>query len=462
MPQSSTRRSDWPRAPGCGIFRALGAIFAPMTSQPQPQLALLSNGVRVATIEMPHMQSVSIGFWTGTGSRHESAAQSGIAHFIEHLLFKGTPTRSSEEISRQIERLGGSIDAFTTEDHTAYQVKGPAEQMEPLIDVLADLYQHPRFDPDDLENERNVIREEIAMVRDQPSQWLEDLTSAAAWPGHPLGRAITGTEETLGDIDRSAVIAFHRAAYTAPQTVVTVAGRVTHDEVMALLAPRLANLPTGTPMEADVAPPKSAGFAFARRDDLEQAHLAVGFHACGRHEEGRFAQKLLNVLLGENMSSRLFQELREREGLCYEVQSDIMAFEDTGLLHVYVALDPSQVGRALTTLRRVLAEFAESPPGIQELEEAKSYLIGQSRIALENTASQMMWAGECLLSFGKVIDPEQVHQRLTAVTPAEIQEIAGRLFRADRLVTAAVGPKGMEKTLRAWHEAFEPGAVGNR
>ena len=424
-------------------------------SQPTPQLTTLPNGVRVATIEMPHMQSVSIGFWTGTGSRHESAGQNGIAHFIEHLLFKGTPTRSSEEISRQVERLGGSIDAFTTEDHTAYQVKGPAEQLEPLLDVLADLYQHPRFDPDDLENERNVIREEIAMVRDQPSQWLEDLTSAAAWPGHPLGRAITGTEETLSSLDRAASEAFHRSAYTARQTVVTVAGRVTHSDVLALLVPRLADLPDGPVLVAEPAPPVASGFAFARRDDLEQAHLAVGFHACGRHDEARYAQKLLNVLLGENMSSRLFQELREREGLCYEIQSDIMGFEDTGLLHVYVALDPGEVSKALATLRRVLAEFVGQPPADRDLDEAKSYLIGQSRIALENTASQMMWAGECLLSFGEVIDPETVHRRLSAVTPDEIREMAERIFRGDRLVTAAVGPRSMEKALRAWHDGFD-------
>jgi predicted Zn-dependent peptidase len=425
--------------------------------QPTPQLATLPNGVRVATVEMPYMQSVSIGFWTGTGSRHESAGQNGIAHFIEHLLFKGTPSRSSEEISRHVERLGGSIDAFTTEDHTAYQVKGPAEQLEPLLDVLADLYQRPRFDPEDLENERNVIREEIAMVRDQPSQWLEDLTSAAAWPGHPLGRAITGTEETLASLDRATAIAFHRAAYTARQTVVTVAGRVTHAGVLALLAPRLADLPAGPALVAEPAPAPAPGFAFARRDDLEQAHLAVGFHACGRHDEARYAQKLLNVLLGENMSSRLFQELREREGLCYEIQSDIMAFEDTGLLHVYVALDPAEVSRALATLRRVLGEFTAQPPAGRDLDEAKSYLIGQSRIALENTASQMMWAGECLLSFGEVIDPETVHQRLEAVTAEEIRAMARQTFRADRLVTAAVGPRSMEKALRAWHDGLDLG-----
>ncbi|MCB1229075.1 MAG: insulinase family protein [Verrucomicrobiae bacterium] len=414
-------------------------------------LTTLPSGVRVATIEMPHMQSASIGFWTGTGSRQETAENNGVAHFIEHLLFKGTENRSGEDISRQIERLGASIDAFTTEDHTAYQVKGPAEQLEPLLDVMVDMFQHPRFEPDDLENERNVIHEEIAMVRDQPSQWLEDLTSAAAWPDHPLGRPITGTSESLDRIDRQAVLDFYHSAYSASQTVITVAGRVEHAQVIDQLQRFLGDLKAAPSLPTETGTAAGRGFEFASRDDLEQAHLAVGFHACGRHDETRYAQKLLNVMLGENMSSRLFQELREREGLCYEIQSDLMSFEETGLLHIYVALDPDQLPRALDQLHRVLRGFVEKAPSVQELDEAKSYVIGQSRIALENTAAQMSWAGECLLSFDTVIDPETVHRRLSAVVPDEIQALAERLFRAELLVTAAVGPGRVEPILCDWH-----------
>lgn len=419
------------------------------------QLSTLSNGVRVATTEMPHMQSVAIGFWTATGSRHEPDDRGGVAHFIEHLLFKGTPERSAEEISRQIERLGGSIDAFTTEDHTAYQVKGPADQLEPLLDVLCDFYQHPVFDPADLENERNVIHEEIAMVHDQPGQWLDDLTSAAAWPDHPLGRPITGTSSSLDRLGREAVTEFFKASYTPERTVVSVAGRVSHAEVLSLLEARLVDLPTGDSLPDRGAPQAVAGFAFGAREDLEQAHLAVGFHGRGRHHEERYAQKLLNVLLGENMSSRLFQELREREALCYEIQSDVMAFEDVGLLHVYVALDPAEVEQVLPLLRRILAGFVAEPPTERELDEAKSYVIGQSRIAFENTATQMMWAGECLLSFDELIDPETVHQRIEAVAPAEIQALARQLFHREGLVLAAVGPTSIRPALEAWRAGFE-------
>ena len=419
------------------------------------QLSTLSSGVRVATTEMPHMESVAIGFWSSVGSRHEPEEWAGVAHFIEHLLFKGTPDRTAEEISRQIESLGASIDAFTTEDHTAYQVKGPADRLEPLLDVLCDFFQHPVFAPADLENERSVILEEIAMVRDQPGQWLEDLTSAAAWPDHPLGRPITGTSESLKRLDGETVRSFFRAAYLADRSLVTVAGRVSHEEVLALLEERMVDLPSEQPLP-DLGSPKPAnGLGFGTREDLEQAHLAIGFHGCGRHDEDRYAQKLLNVMLGENMSSRLFQELREREALCYEIQSDLMTFEDVGLLHVYVALDPAEMGRALGILRKILRDFAEEPPTEAELEEAKSYLIGQSRIALENTSAQMMWAGECLLSFDRIIDPESVHQRLAKVAPEEIQALAEQLFRRERLVVAAVGPSAIRSDLEAWQEGFD-------
>lgn len=418
------------------------------------QLATLPNGVRIATVEMPHMESVSIGFWTGVGTRHETVENNGVAHFLEHLLFKGTATRSAEAISRQVERVGGSIDAFTSEDHTAYQVKGPADRLDPLLEVLADLYQHPRLDPADIDLERNVIREEIAMVRDQPAQWLEDLSSGAAWPGHPLGFPITGTVKSLGRIDREAAASFHHSAYTTSQTVVSVAGRIVHSEVLDRLSPLLADMASGPALDAVTAPPPAPGFAFARRDDLEQAHLSIAFHGCGRHDESRYAQKLLNVLLGENSSSRLFQEVRERAGLCYEISSDIMAFEDTGLISIYVALDPGEIARALRTVRSIVDSFSKVDPPESDLDEAKSYLIGQSCIALENTAAQMMWAGECLLSFNEVIDPEVVHRRLASVGPAEIRDLAKKLFVPGRLVITGIGPGKMERQMREWSAGF--------
>ncbi|MCB1236654.1 MAG: insulinase family protein [Verrucomicrobiae bacterium] len=423
-----------------------------MTSQ--THTTRLGNGVRVATVEMPHMQSAAVGFWTGTGSRHERDEENGVAHFIEHLLFKGTARRSAETISREIERLGATLDAFTSEEQTCYHARGPAEKLEPMLETIADFFQHPRFDPGDIDNERGVIREEIAMGRDLPAQQLEDLTSAAAWPDHPLGRPITGTPESLRRLDESVVRRFHRAAYQGSQTVVSVAGRVTHDAVVRLIEREFAAFPAGAPMVAEPAPSPRPGFAFEAREDVEQVHLDIGFHGCHRHDPERYAEKLLNVLLGENMSSRLFQELREREGICYEVQSDTMTFDDAGFLHLYVALAPENLPATLASVGRILGDFRERPPAGAELEEAKAYLIGQSRVALENTVSEMMWAGETLLAHDEVLDPEIVHARIEAVTPPAVRAIAGRLFRPDNLVVSAVGSKKCRPVLEDWRAVF--------
>ena len=418
------------------------------------QTTRLPNQVTLAATPMPHMHSVAIGLWTGLGSRHESAHTSGAAHFIEHLLFKGTPSRDAATIAREIERIGGSVNAFTSEDHTCYYVSGPAERTEDLCDVLCDMYSHPLMQADDVDLERDVIKEEIAMVRDQPSQWLEDLLSEAAWGiDHPLGRTITGTSETLDAIHRDTLLAVHGAGYVGSQTVATVAGRIESDKAFDILSTRLADLPPGQTTVMAPAPGPGAPSRI-EIDDIEQAHLAIGFHAAGRHDESRYALKLLNVILGENMSSLLFQKLREQEAVCYSVQSDVMTFDDTGLLHIYAAVDPKNLDRTLAVTTATLADLIATNIDEATVEDAKTYVIGQSRIALESTSSQMMWAGESLLSYDKVRDPEVSHERIAAVTADEMRTLAATLFRPENLVLAAVTPKECVRPLETWHEKF--------
>lgn len=400
------------------------------------------------------MHSVAIGLWTGLGSRHECAQTSGAAHFIEHLLFKGTPSRDAATIAREIERIGGSVNAFTSEDHTCYYVTGPAERTEHLCDVLCDMYSHPLIQANDVDLERDVIKEEIAMVRDQPSQWLEDLLSEAAWGNdHPLGRTITGTPETLDGMNRDTLLAAHATGYVGAQTVATVAGRIENHAALDILSQRLADLPAGQPTA--MAPAPSPGCpSRIEVDDIEQAHLAIGFHSAGRHDESRYALKLLNVILGENMSSLLFQKLREQEAVCYSVQSDVMTFDDTGLLHIYAAVDPKNLDRTLTVTTETLADLIATDIDETTVEDAKTYVIGQSRIALESTSSQMMWAGESLLSYGRVRDPEISHDRIAAVTAEEMRTIAATLFTPENLVLAAVTPKQCVAPLETWSEKF--------
>jgi predicted Zn-dependent peptidase len=424
----------------------------------ESRIHLLPQGMKLVTVRMPHMASVAFGIWNRVGSRHEQPEEHGMAHLVEHLLFKGTPSRSAEEISRQIEGLGASIDAFTVEDHTAYHAKGPADQFEKLLEVMADFYLNPLFDANDLESEKQVIGEEIAMVRDQPSQLLEDLSSEAAWgPNHPLGRSITGTNESLARLRRNDVLSFFQRSYHAQTTTFSVAGQLEHDAVAELVSRHFAGLPDRPVPSFLAAEPAVDRHRFQGDEELEQCHFTLSFAGLDRQHPDRFALKLLNVILGENMSSRLFQEVRERKGLCYDIQSDIVTFSDGGLVQIYLALGPNHLAEALASIGEVLEGLRTAPVSTRELAEAKSYVIGQSRIALENTSSQMMWAGECLLFFRDWFDPEHAHQAILNVTAAHILEVARRLFSKDTLSTALVGSQRCHDILLDWvHGAGAP------
>ncbi len=412
----------------------------------------LGNGLRLATVSMPHMASVAMGFWTDVGSRHERLEEHGMAHFVEHLLFKGTPTRNAEDISRQIEGIGASIDGFTVEDHTCYHTRAPADRFEQLIDVMADFYQNPVFDPKEIESERKVIREEIAMVKDLPSQYVEDLISEAAWgEDHPLGRSITGTVESINQFTRDDVFSFFNRAYTARHTVISVAGKIDHDKVATAVQERMKSLRPGTEISFESAPSKKQfGHVFGEIPSREQAHVALAFRSADRYDPARYAQKILNVILGENMSSRLFQVIREQKGLCYEIQSDGVAFSDAGLMQIYLALDPDNLEETLRSISGIVKNLCEKPVSESELEQAKSYISGQSRISLESTGSQMMWAGECLLTFDDWIDPERVLEKLNAVTVEDIREAARAIFQSGTLSTALAGSYDANSVLCDW------------
>lgn len=432
---------------------------------PPCQLVTLPSGLRLVTVEMPHMESASVGYWAPMGSRHEPSRINGIAHFIEHLVFKGTQRRTSEQISREIERLGATIDAFTSEDHTCFHAKGPAERTGVMLEVIADMVGDPLFADPDISNEREVIRDEISMVRDQPSQWLDDLLSAAAWGDHPLGRPITGTESSLDAIRREDLVAFHQQAYAPELGIVAVAGNVRHEAVRDLVAHAWAGLPPRTagssregllpvmpPFPAPAAGPKPS-FGFSE-DDCGQAHVGIGFRMPGRLDPGRHAVKVLNVLLGENMSSRLFQALREQEGLCYQIQSDLMAFEEAGMLQVFFATDPKHLPRVLKRLGEVLTGLREEGPTEVEVVEALGSLVGQTRIALETTGAQMSWAAETLLGYGECIPPARALTELATVSLAETREAAARILVPEGMSLAAVGPPRARKPLEDWLADF--------
>tara|TARA_R110002096_G_scaffold292704_5_gene487152 strand:- start:63 stop:1340 length:1278 start_codon:yes stop_codon:yes gene_type:complete len=418
------------------------------------KLLQLENGLRLATVAMPHMASVSVGLWANVGSRHETASDHGMAHLVEHMLFKGTPTRSAEEVSRQIEGLGSSIDGFTVEDHTAYHAKAPAEQFERLFAVLSDFYLSPTIDPGELESEKQVIHEEIAMVRDQPSQYLEDLISEATWgPEHPLGRSITGTDASLDSFQRDDVLRFFQAGYCGANTVISVAGNIDHEAVINQISSSFGTLSAGSRVTFEPAIAPLDHHRFREETEQEQSHVALSFPGVDRYDPNRFAHKLLNVILGENMSSRLFQELREQRGLCYEIQSDFVSFADGGLIQIYLALNPKHLQSALDTIDKVTQDLATNGVTDGELESAKAYVVGQSRISLENTVSQMMWAGECFLFFEDWKDPEEAHRKIESTTAAEVHEAARQLFGSRVFSSALIGNQESNTVFENWRRA---------
>lgn len=404
----------------------------------------LVNGVTVATAEMPHMESVSVGAWVGVGSRFESPALNGIAHFVEHLVFKGTPKRDALQISREIEGLGATVGAFTTEDHTCFYTRGLSENLAALTDVLLDIVCSPTFDPGEIEREREVILEEISMYRDTPSQHVEDLLGEAAWPDHALGRPITGTHVSVAQINRGDLFNFHQTRYTGSNLIITASGNIEHNEFIDLVSPVAGQLPNGekatyhrvpTPMS------ENGPRRVAEVRDIEQSHLCIGFHACSRNDPERHALKILSVLLGENMSSRLFQVLREEHGLCYSIFSDALPLDDTGLLSIYAGLDVDNIPRALDLIAEVLKEFSESLIESSMIEAAANYVVGQSRLALEGTEQQMTWCGESLLNYNRVVEPIESFERLRNVSAQDVKSLADRVFHSSRTAVGYIGPE---------------------
>ena len=422
------------------------------------RLTKLPNGVRIASVEMPHMKTVSVGIWAAVGGRHEPKALCGVSHFLEHLMFKGTERRNALKITEAVEGLGGYLNAFTTEDHTCYYAKAAAAHLPVLCDVLSDMVLHSKFAPVEIERERDVIREEILMVHDNPGQYIEELLSEALWPEHPLGRPLTGTVDTLAGLDRKKLLAFKEKHYTGRTLLVTVAGAAAHERVLELMGATMGTLPTGRVPRFEKSnhdlPLKAGGvrrpWIKAVAHDIEQTHLALGFHAFGRRDERRYALKLLSVILGENMSSRLFQKLRERHGYCYSIQSGVVSLEDAGALTIFAGLEPAKLERAVRLTMQELERIATKPPGRTELRKAQDYTIGQTLMGLESTSNQMTWMGESLLSYGKVIEPHEVEERLLAVTPEDVRAVAEFCLQPKRLAVAVAGPKPDAEKIRGW------------
>ena len=409
----------------------------------------LENGVWIATRPMPEMKSVSVGIWVAVGGRHETENLCGISHFLEHLLFKGTSKRSAKQITEEVEGVGGFINAFTTEDHTCFYAKAGSQHLPALADVLCDMYVNSLFAESEIARERDVIREEIMMYKDHPGQFSQELLTEAMWPRHALGRPLTGSLESITHIRREDLLKFVEKNYNGNSTVVTVAGNCSHDDVVRYFEDKLKNVAKGKPPEFQPwSEIKRDRRVLVANDATEQTHLALGYHAMSRTDERRHAMKLLSVILGENMSSRLFQQLRERYAYCYSVHSGTLVLEDSGLVSICVGLEPEKLQSALRAIHKELDKLRTRPPGKKELRQAQEYTVGQNELALESTTNQIMWMGESLLAYGSVVDPDEVQACFKRVTGEQIQEVANLCFAPQKMGLGLVGPVDGDKVER--------------
>ena len=414
------------------------------------RLTTLSNGVRIASVEMPHMQSASAGIWTEVGARFESRPLNGISHFIEHLMFKGTAKRTARQITEAVEGIGGYLNAFTSEDHTCYYAKAGARHLPLLADVLTDMVLNSKFAPAEIERERDVIREEIMMYRDQPAQHVHEMLSEAMWPGHPLGRPLTGTVDSISSFKRPHFLKFVGRHYNGRNLLVTVAGPVSHDKVVELFKPLLGRIGRGRAARFARASARADRKFSLVTQETEQTHLAMGFYSFGRTDERRFALKLLSVILGENMSSRLFQNLRERHGYCYSVQSGMVTLADTGLINISAGLDPGKLRKALRAIFDELERITRVKPARREVQRAKDYTVSQTLMGLESTSNQMIWMGESLIGYRRILDPAEIEKKMMAVTPEAVSAAARQCFDRKKLGVAVIGPMKDKKQVESW------------
>ncbi len=400
---------------------------------------VLDNGVRLLTERNPQAFSVTVGLWMEVGSRDEDPAHGGVSHFIEHMAFKGTARRSPLDIAREIDRLGGLANAFTSKEHTCYHARALAGRLPEICDLLSDLLLNPTLDPAELERERDVILQEICAVEDTPEDLVHVLFGEGFWPDHPLGRSVLGSVESVSALDRAAIQAYLAEHYRPRRAVVSAVGNLEHQQVLDLLGPTLAALPGGGDDPPRTPPMVSPGLWLSPRDS-EQAHLALGLAAPAASSPQRFAAALLNLILGGNMSSRLFQEVREKRGLAYSVYSYLSSYSDCGLLGIYLGVAPERAAEALAVVRAELMRLAGEPPLEHELLDAKENLTGAILLAAENPESRMSRIARNEYQFGCQVEPAEAAAQVEAVTMDQIADLAASLLRPENLGVMALGP----------------------
>jgi predicted Zn-dependent peptidase len=397
----------------------------------------LANGVRIVTERMPEARSVSLGVWVGVGGRDEPAALAGASHFLEHLVFKGTSTRTARQIAEAIDAVGGEMNAFTNREHTAYYTRLPADRADLGFDILGDVLTDPAFRPPEVDAERHVILEEILMNLDVPEDHVHTLLAEALFPGHPLGREVLGTRETVAAATRDEIADFFGHWYLPRNLVVVAAGNLEHDRVVDAFGASLGGLAGGERPERS-APGARVEPRAVLDDPTEQVHVAMGWRSVDHFDEDRYAFSIANQILGGGMSSRLFQEVREQRGLCYSVYSWGSAYVDAGTAGIYAGTAPSRVAELLSVIDDEIAKLVASGVTEGELAVAKGYVEGSMVLGLEDSGSRMARLGRSLMARDEIVTVDDQLERIRAVTADDVGEVAARVFGGDRAL-AVVG-----------------------
>ncbi len=412
----------------------------------------LENGIQVITEEVPGVHSVSAGIWVHAGSRDETWEENGICHFIEHMLFKGTKRRSARRIAMEIDSVGGVLNAFTSKEFSSFYAKVLAEHLPIALDLLFDLYLNSTFSAEEMEKERQVIAQEINMVEDTPDEYIHDLFNESFWPRHPLGFPILGRLESIEGLSRTRIKNYFTENYLRVQPIFVAAGKLKHEEILKPVQEVLGRIRL-RPRQNHRRPPKAHPRVLVKNKPLEQVHLVLGTQALSAVHPRRYVFSVLNTIFGGGMSSRLFQEVREKRGLAYSVYSFLSSFKDSGMIGVYVGTGENTFSSVLKIIRREMKKLAEDAVKPRELRSAKEQLKGNLLLSLESTDSRMGRLAKSEIYFHRFVSTEEIIEGIERVSAEEVAELAGQVFQKNSQSLTVLGPVTEKEIPR---EVLEP------
>lgn len=399
---------------------------------------VLPNGVRIISEEIDHVRSISIGVWVLSGSRYEDNTTNGTAHFIEHMLFKGTANRSAFEIASAIDSVGGMMNAFTGKELTSFYIKIPDYHLAMAIDLLADIFINSRFDEEEISKERSVVLQEINMIEDSPDDYIHDFFENVFWNGHPLGLPVLGTKDLIASLQRKPLLDFFNARYKGDNLVLAAAGNLKHEEFVDLVNQSFGTL-SGKTLKSPLSLPVISSKVAVLEKDLEQVHMIIGTLAPSSTSSQRYFSFLLNAILGGSMSSRLFQEIREKRGLAYAIHSYLNPYHDTGFLGIYAGTNEDSTQVVISLILEELKRLRNDLLTEKEIAQAKELIKGNFLLSMESTDNRMIKLAKNEIIFGRFIAPEDVIASIEAVTAEDVRSLACEIFNPDSIALVAMG-----------------------